>query len=410
MSDTVHVRGKRLLIGVGGGISAYKVASLVSQLVQCDALVDVIVTPAALQFVGTVTFQGLTRRPVFHDLYLPGPDGQLPHVDLGRSADLCLIAPATADLIARLAHGLANDLLTTTVLALRAPLLIAPAMDVGMYDHPATRANVALLRDRGVTVVGPEEGRLASGLRGLGRMSEPETLLTAIERQFSGYGEQLRGVRVVVTAGGTHEPIDPVRYIGNRSSGKMGYAFARVAAAWGADVTLISGPSALPAPPRVTIRSIGTARELQAAVEEAATAADVVIMAAAVADYRVERPAEQKLKRAGDDLTLRLVENPDIVAGLAARSPRPLLVAFAAETEQLIENARAKLRRKGVDLIVANDVSAAGSGFGTDTNEATLLFPDGRIEPLPLMPKDALAGIVLDRVRALLDARQHATR
>lgn len=400
------MRGRRVLVGVGGGIAAYKVVQLVSHLVQQGADVDVVMTRAATRFVGPVTFQAITHRPVHVDLFdtASWQDGEMPHVELATAADVCVVAPATADLLARLAHGLANDLVTTALLALRCPLILAPAMDAGMYGHPATQANVALLRSRGAHVVGPEAGHLASGRSGLGRMSEPERILEAIEQVLE-RDRSLAGVKVVVTAGGTQEPIDPVRFIGNRSSGKMGYAIAAVATRRGAEVTLISGPSSLEPPAGVAVVRVVTTLDMQRAIEEAATSCDVVIMAAAVADYRVERPSDQKIKKTGEGLALTLVENPHILAGLSSMPNRPVLVGFAAETQDLLANAATKLTKTGADVIVANDVTSPGSGFGTDTNQATLLYRHGPPEPLPLMPKDELAGVILERVAELIGRR-----
>jgi phosphopantothenoylcysteine decarboxylase/phosphopantothenate--cysteine ligase len=400
-NDVTAMQGSRIVVGVAGGIAAYKVAGLVSRLVQAGATVDVVMTEAAMRFVAPLTFQALTHRPVLFDTFEFGSSGQIPHVELAEAANMCVVAPATADIIAKLAHGFADNLLTTMLLGFQGRLLLAPAMDVGMYEHASTKANVALLRERGAQFIGPVLGRLASGREGLGRMSEPDDIFGAIKAMLQD-GGKLDGLSIVVTAGGTQEPIDPVRYIGNRSSGKMGYALASVAAQRGASVALITAPTSLEPPAGVTTIRVGTTEEMRKAVLDAARQSDVVIMAAAVADYRAARPAEQKLKRTGDNVTIELVENPDISAEVGAISGGPLLVTFAAETADLVEHAKAKLVRKGAAMSIANDVTLAGSGFGSDDNLAVLLYRDREPEHLPLMSKVRLAGIVLDRVADML--------
>jgi phosphopantothenoylcysteine decarboxylase/phosphopantothenate--cysteine ligase len=400
------LKDRRIVLGITGGIAAYKAADLASKLTQAGARVDVVMTAAATRFIAPLTFQALTGRPVYTDLWTPTPETALPHIALGEAADLVVIAPATADFLAKMAHGLADDLLSTLCLAARAPILVAPAMDVGMWAHPATQENVARLRARGVEIIGPAYGRMASGLEGWGRMVEPAELLGHIRRALGRNGP-LAGRRVVVTAGPTYEPIDPVRFIGNRSSGKQGFALAQAALDRGAEVVLIAGPVALETPVGARRIDVGTAAEMAEAVWREAEAADVLLMAAAVADYRPAQSQPFKIKR-GEGLALELIPTVDILAGVAARrasAGKPhVIVGFAAETRDLLENARAKLRAKGLDLIVANDVTEPGAGFAVDTNRVTLIDARGRIEPLPLMSKAAVAEAILDRVVALLSA------
>lgn len=400
------LKDRRIVLGITGGIAAYKAADLASKLTQAGARVDVVMTAAATRFIAPLTFQALTGRPVYTDLWTPTPETALPHIALGEAADLVVIAPATADFLAKMAHGLADDLLSTLCLAARAPILVAPAMDVGMWAHPATQENVARLRARGVEIIGPAYGRMASGLEGWGRMVEPAELLGYIRRALGRNGP-LAGRRVVVTAGPTYEPIDPVRFVGNRSSGKQGFALAQAALDRGAEVVLIAGPVALETPVGARRIDVGTAAEMAEVVWREAEAADVLLMAAAVADYRPAQSQPFKIKR-GEGLALELIPTVDILAGVAARrasAGKPhVIVGFAAETRDLLENARAKLRAKGLDLIVANDVTEPGAGFAVDTNRVTLIDARGRIEPLPLMSKAAVAEAILDRVVALLSA------
>jgi phosphopantothenoylcysteine decarboxylase/phosphopantothenate--cysteine ligase len=400
------LKDRRIVLGITGGIAAYKAADLASKLTQAGARVDVVMTAAATRFIAPLTFQALTGRPVYTDLWTPTPETALPHIALGEAADLVVIAPATADFLAKMAHGLADDLLSTLCLAARAPILVAPAMDVGMWAHPATQENVARLRARGVEIIGPAYGRMASGLEGWGRMVEPAELLGHIRRALGRNGP-LAGRRVVVTAGPTYEPIDPVRFVGNRSSGKQGFALSQAALDRGAEVVLIAGPVALETPVGARRIDVGTAAEMAEAVWREAEAADVLLMAAAVADYRPAQSQPFKIKR-GEGLALELIPTVDILAGVAARrasAGKPhVIVGFAAETRDLLENAQAKLRAKGLDLIVANDVTEPGAGFAVDTNRVTLIDARGRIEPLPLMSKAAVAEAILDRVVALLSA------
>lgn len=396
--------GRRIVLGVTGSIAAYKAAEIASGLTQLGAEVDVILTGAAGQFVTPLTFRSLTLRPVYSDMYDPDTVLAEQHVALARSADVIVIAPATATAMAKLATGLADDLLSLTVLATTAPVLIAPAMDSQMYLNAATQANVAILEERGFYFVGPAFGRLASGHVGPGRLTTPAEILGAVRQAVGRHGD-LAGKRLVVTAGGTQEAIDPVRYVGNISSGKMGYALAEAARDRGAGVTLVSAPSSLPAPYGVTVVPVRRAAEMRDAVLEACNSADAVVMAAAVADFQPATVSEQKIKkREGmEGLTLELVRTPDILAELKPR--RLVKVGFAAETNDLLANAREKLERKGLDLIAANDVSATDAGFGVDTNRVTLISRDGATDSLPLMSKYEAANAILDRVSALLRAR-----
>jgi phosphopantothenoylcysteine decarboxylase / phosphopantothenate---cysteine ligase len=396
---------KLILLGVTGSIAAYKAADLASKLTQAGAAVDVILTPAALRFVTPLTFQSVTGRKAFTDDDLWGGEGHVRHIGLGTAGDLLLIAPASANTIAKLAQGIADNLLSVTSLAARCPLLIAPAMDGGMYEHPATQANLATLEARGATQVGPAEGRMASGLVGLGRMVEPVEILGHARRALA-RGGPLAGLRVVISAGGTQEPIDPVRVITNRSSGRQGYALAQAALDWGADVTLIHTPTGLPLPVDAEEVAVCTAAEMLEAVRSHAQSADALIMAAAVADFRPAAVADQKIKKAGGVPDIRLEPTQDIlaaVAGQRAETGRPrVTVGFAAESQDLLANARAKLEAKRLDLIVANDISAQDAGFAVATNRVTLIGADGSSESLPLQSKEAVAEAVIARVAKLL--------
>jgi phosphopantothenoylcysteine decarboxylase/phosphopantothenate--cysteine ligase len=400
------LHGRRITLGVTGSIAAYKAVGLASALHQAGAVVDVAMTPDAQRFVQPLSFQAITHRPVFADLWAPGMETDIAHVTLGRESDLLLVAPATAHSLAKLAHGLADDPVSVTALAARCPLVVAPAMDAGMYTHPATAANVRSLRERGVVVVEPEQGHLASGLVGLGRLAAPETILDVARATLGATGD-LAGRTVAVTAGGTQEPIDPVRFITNRSSGKMGYAIAEAARDRGAHVVLITTPTALRLPQAMQVVEVQQAREMLRAVEQVYPSLDALVMAAAVADFRVATPAEQKVKRGESDLALALAPNPDLLRESVAFETRrqPVRVGFAAETQNLLEHAADKLARKHLDLIVANDVSAPGSGFAVDTNQVTLLWTGGRREALPLLDKTDVAERILDEVAALLAGR-----
>lgn len=394
---------KHILLGVSGSIAAYKAADLASKLSQAGAQVDVILTRAAEKFITPLTFASLTGRKVFTDADLWGDEAHVLHVGLAHSADLLVIAPCTANTIAKVAGGMADNLLTVTALAARCPILLAPAMDVGMYAHPATQENVRVLRERGVTFAGPAEGRLASGLSGLGRMLEPIELLGHI-RLLLGKNGPLAGKKVVVTAGGTREPLDPVRVLTNRSSGKQGYALAQAAIDAGAEVVLISAATHLTPPVGVRLVTATTVQAMLEAVLAESAGADALLMAAAVADFRPKEIAPGKFKKSDGVPRVELEMAPDILAAVAELGERRphCLVGFAAESQDLLENAEAKLNAKGMDIIAANDISLPDAGFDVDTNRVTLLFSDGRKIALPLMSKDEVAETIVRHVAAFL--------
>jgi phosphopantothenoylcysteine decarboxylase/phosphopantothenate--cysteine ligase len=406
---------KRITLGVTGSIAAYKAADLASKLTQAGAQVDVILTGAAEKFVSPLTFQSVTGRRAYTDRDLWGNEAHVLHVGLGHAADLLVIAPCTANTIAKLAHGQADSLLAVTALAMRSPLLIAPAMDGGMYDHPATQQNIEILKKRGAAFIGPAEGHLASGLSGVGRMLETRDILGHI-RILLGKNGPLAGKKVLVTAGGTQEPLDPVRVITNRSSGKQGYALAQVALEMGAQVTLITTPTALTPPVGAQIVGVETAKQMLEAVLAESVQSDALIMAAAVADFRPKDMARDKIKKEGGIPQITLEATEDILKTVAERRagglalsraelecPR-VVVGFAAESRDLLENASHKLKSKGLDFIAANDISASGAGFAVETNRVTLLFADGRKEALPLMSKTGVAEIILGWVSKLLES------
>ena len=400
----MDLAGKRILLGVSGSIAAYKAADLCSQMGKLGAEIHVVLTPRAAQFVGAATFRALTRNPVLSDLFDEPSERRIAHIDLAQSADLVLVAPASANALAKMAHGMADDLLTTCLLAVppATPLLIAPAMNTQMWEHPATRANLELLNSRNVEVVAPGHGVLACQDVGVGKLADVAEIVRAVSDRLSA-ARDWAGRRVLITAGATREPLDPVRFLSNRSSGKMGYALAGEAAKRGANVTLVSGFATAEVPAGVEFLAAGSAAEMLAACEARFAACDVFIAAAAVADYAPEIRSAQKIKKtpdAADGLTLRLKRTPDILAMLAARkSPRQFVVGFAAETEDLLRNAQAKLRAKQCDLLVANDVTTEGAGFDSDTNVVTLLWPDGRSEALPQMSKRNVARRILESVK-----------
>lgn len=394
--------GKTILLGVTGSIAVYKAVGLASALNQDGARVDVIMTRSAMEFVRPLTFQAITQRPVVTEMFELDAESRVQHVTLGQAADLVVVAPASAHTIARLAWGLADDVLSCTVLSTGAPIVVAPAMESHMYSNAATRENLERLRARGFTIVEPEYGRLASGAVGRGRLAEEGTIL-AMVRRILGLNADLAGRRVIVTAGGTQEPIDPVRYISNRSSGKMGYALAEAARDRGAQVVLVSAPTAIAGPVGVKLVPVGTAEEMRDAVLAELPGCDGLVMAAAVADYRAEAPSSQKIKRTASELAIRLVRNPDILGEASSHPQRPkVVVGFAAESQDLVVNAQAKLASRNLDLIVANDITAAGSGFGADTNRVVLIGRDQEPQELPLMPKRQVAERVWDAVVEML--------
>ena len=401
----MSLAGKELILGVTGSIAAYKAVYLLRELTRLGAGVTVVTTAHAERFVAPLTFRTLSGRPVLSDLFDPQTPDAVEHVQLAERAQALVVAPATANLLAKAAHGIADDFLTTLLLAARCPVLIAPAMDGGMWQHPAVRDNVRTLRERGVTVLEPDAGELASGLPGRGRLPEVDAILEALERLLAPVRD-LAGERILVTSGPTREPIDPVRYLSNRSSGKMGHAIATAALRRGAEVILIAGPTALEPPPGAAYVPVQTAEDMREAALQHLDTATIVIKAAAVADYRAKDPSATKIKSKKDEgLTLSLVPNPDILKELASRKGRAFLVGFAAETNEVRTHATAKLKAKGVDLLVANDVSEPGSGFGTDTNRVTLLDRSGGVEELPLLSKREVADRILDRVASALDDR-----
>jgi phosphopantothenoylcysteine decarboxylase/phosphopantothenate--cysteine ligase len=401
-----ELTGKTVVLGVTGGIAVYKAVELLRLLTRAGAEVHVIMTKAATEFVTPLTFQTLSGNPVSTELFNLYQEREIGHISLADRADLLLIAPATANVIGKIAHGIADDLLTTTVMATKAPVLVAPAMNVNMYQNPLYQENEARLRRHGYHFVDAESGSLACGWEGSGRLAQPERIFDQACALLS--QQDLTGETVLVTAGPTREELDPVRYISNHSSGKMGYALAQAARHRGAKVILVSGPTCLEAPPGLELVRVVSARQMYEAVMTRAEGCSVVIKAAAVADYRPLLRNGDKLKKKDDNLTLELAKNPDILSQLGQLNPRPLLVGFAAETTDLQNNAAAKLAAKNLDMIVANDVSQEGAGFNVATNIARLLYRDGRIEPLELMTKTRLAELILDRVRELLQNKRSA--
>ena len=393
--------GKRILLGVTGSIAAYKAVELLRLLTKHGAEVQVVMTEAAAKFVTPLTFETLSRQPVLLDMWSLAYSHRIGHIEATQRADLFVVAPATARTIARLALGLADDLLSCIYLASRCPVIIVPAMDCDMFEHPALQENLKRLRDRGVRIVEPDMGPLASGLVGRGRLAELSEILSAIERIVAPVRD-LEGQVVLVTAGPTREPLDPVRYLSNRSSGKMGYAIAEAAAARGARVILVSGPTALSVPRSVDVIHVETAQEMCEAVLAKLAAAGVVIKAAAVADYRPKQKAERKIKKDEGVREITLEPTPDILAEVGKNKGQRIVVGFAAETDDLVANAQKKLRRKNLDLMVANDVSQPGVGFDADTNAVKILDPQGNIEDVPILPKRQVADRILDRVTALL--------
>jgi len=392
------VRNKRIVLGVTGSIASYKAADLASKLVQSGALVDTVLTKSATEFVSELTFKSLTHREVYTNLYSTDSSLSINHVALAESADLIIVAPATANTIAKIANGISDDVLTTTILATTAPIIIAPAMDANMFDNPATEANVSTLIARGIFIAGPAEGRLASGLVGRGRMIEPFDIISAANMLLGKDGD-FSGKKIVVSAGGTEEAIDPVRTITNRSSGKMGYAIAEAARDRGAIVSLVAAPNNLARPVGVSVTNIKSADDMKRAIEDECLEADALIMAAAVADWRPSKKLDSKAKKnQSDTWSLELVKNPDIIAGI--NSTNLIKVGFAAESENLVKNSKTKIKSKNLDFIVANDITASDSGFSVDTNKVTIIHSDGTTEALPLMSKYDVAHSILDRVKS----------
>ena len=392
------LEGTNVVLGVTGSIACYKALDLASKLTQAGALVDTIMSYGATHFVTPLAFRSITHRPVVTDTFDPNSELSVEHVALARRAGILVVAPATAHLIAKVAGGLADDPLTTTILATAAPVMVAPAMDGHMYQNPATQHNLATLKARGITVVGPAEGYLASGMVGVGRLVEPIELMGHVSAVLARQGD-LAGRTIVVSAGGTQEPIDPVRVITNRSSGKMGYALAEAARDRGADVVLVAAPTGLPDPVGVRIVRVQTALEMRDAVMESVHGAAALIMAAAVADYRPAASSAEKMKKGAASWSIQLEENPDILQEARGSYVR---VGFAAESERLLENARDKVARKSLDLIVANDITLDDAGFSADTNKVLLVDRHGNVDDLPLMSKYDVASQVLDRVRELM--------
>jgi phosphopantothenoylcysteine decarboxylase / phosphopantothenate---cysteine ligase len=399
-SETDMLQGKTIVLGITGGIAAYKAADLASKLTQAGAKVETVMTEAATKFITPLTLRNITHRPVVTDQFELASEWSEEHVALAEAADVIVIAPATANTIARLANGIADNILGTVVLATESPVIVCPAMNDNMYRNAATQKNVAALKARGFTFIEPEYGRLASGKIGKGRLPDTATIIKAIEKVL-GQKLDFEGKRIVVTAGGTQEPIDPVRHIGNRSSGKMGYAIAEAARDRGAEVTLITAPALLNPPGGVEVVKVKTAAEMKKAVTAAVKKADALIMAAAVADYQPEAAAKSKIKKESKDaLTLKLVKTPDILGEVKGDFIR---VGFAAESDNLITNAKKKLTNKKLDLIVANDISKADAGFDVDTNRVTIIDKKGKADELPLLSKREVAERILDRVKGILD-------
>jgi phosphopantothenoylcysteine decarboxylase/phosphopantothenate--cysteine ligase len=391
---------KTIILGVTGGIAAYKAAELVSSLVKMGNQVHVILTKAALDFITPLTLQTLSKNPVLVDEHAAEQDSYVPHIDLAAKADLFVIAPATANTIAKIATGIADNLLTSTILATKAPVLIAPAMNVNMYENPITQKNISFLKGMGYHFIEPEEGMLACGIAGKGRLPAVSVILDEIKTLLSPKKDFL-GKRVMVTAGGTREAIDPVRYIGNRSSGKMGFAIAKEAQRRGAHVTLIAGFTTAPVPEGVELIRVESAEQMAEEVLQAFPKTDIIIKAAAVADFKPKLQQKSKIKKSGQDLSIELCPTTDILKQLSKIKDQQILVGFAAETDQVTVYAKKKLQEKNVDLLVANDVSKADAGFEVDTNIVSILHRDGQVENLPLLSKDQIATLVLDRVAAL---------
>jgi phosphopantothenoylcysteine decarboxylase/phosphopantothenate--cysteine ligase len=398
------MKGKKIIVGVSGGIAAYKAAELVRRLVKAGARTFVAMTSNATRFVAPLTFEALSGNRVIDDMWDKGVT-PMDHITWAQESDLIIIAPATANFIAKMAHGIGDDFLSTMVLAATARIIACPSMNMHMFENPAVRDNLNLLRQRGITVMEPGEGQLACGVEGPGRLPEPEDIMEQAWISIS--RQDLSGLKMLVTAGPTVEPMDPVRYISNRSSGKMGYALAKAARRRGAETILVSGPTSLKPPYGVQFCGVTTAEDMKQAVFENRPGCHIIIKAAAVSDYRPRDRATHKMKKQDDPLSLTLVKNPDILAELGCNreASHCLLIGFAAETQDLLANAKKKLRAKNLDMIVANDVSREDAGFETDTNRVKMIYGDGTVEDLPLMAKDDVANLVLDRVKTIWEDR-----
>lgn len=401
------LKGKKIVLGVTGGIAVYKAVDLVSRLRKCGVEVRVIMTEHAQQFVTPLTFKEISGNKVATSMWDSNQEYNVEHIALANWADAFLVAPATANILAKMAHGIADDLLSTTLLAAQAPIVVCPAMNTGMYLNSITQENIQFLTDHGVTVMPPASGFLACGTSGPGRLPEPADIVNFMEAFFAQNEGDLKGLKILVTAAGTREPIDPVRFVGNRSSGKMGYAIADQAAKRGAEVLLVTGPSALAIPANIKAIKVETTKQMLDACLEAYPNVDIVIKAAAVADYRPRDVADQKIKKKTDDAMVVVMDkNPDILKTLGQTKTHQVLIGFAAETQNLIENATEKVNKKNLDMIVANDVSAAGAGFNTDTNIVKFLFADGRLEALDIMPKTEVANRILNEALIIYNSRK----
>ncbi|MDY6029871.1 MAG: bifunctional phosphopantothenoylcysteine decarboxylase/phosphopantothenate--cysteine ligase CoaBC [Acidaminococcaceae bacterium] len=401
------LQGRKIVLGVTGGIAVYKAVDLVSRLRKQGAEVRVVMTEHAQQFVTQLTFKEISGNAVAVSMWNANQEFNVEHIALAAWADLFLVAPATANIIAKMAHGIADDLLSTTLLAAQRPIIVCPAMNTGMYENPVTKENMEKLERRGVHIMPPGIGLLACGTSGPGRLPEPQEIVAFVSNFFARRNGDLTGKKVLVTAAGTREPIDPVRFVGNRSSGKMGYAVAECAAARGADVVLVTGPSALQPPDNVQVIAVETTGEMLDACLKEYEYADIVIKAAAVADYRPREVAAQKIKKQNDDgLTIVMDKNPDILKLLGSKKKHQVLIGFAAETQNLLDNAREKIIKKNLDMIVANDVTAVGAGFNSDTNIVKFLYPDGSVVSLEQMPKQKVAANILDEAVKMMSQKK----
>lgn len=403
------LHGKHILLGITGGIAAYKSAEIASRLRKLGVKISVVMTESATKFITPLTMRSISSGPVYTDMFAEPKTWNVEHIALAEAADLVLVAPASANTLAKMAFGLADNFLSTVLLAVQVPIFVAPAMNNAMYHHPATQENLKTLSERGIHIIGPDSGFQACGTEGVGRMSEPHVIVEEIENYFRSSAKSsvdLKGEKVLVTAGGTREMLDPVRYLGNLSSGKMGYAIARAFAEAGAEVTLVTAPTSLTPPPGVKTVQVVSAQEMQQEVLKLFDEQDIVIKAAAVADYRPAAFQEQKIKKTGQGLILELVQNPDILKSLGEKKTHQFIVGFAAETQNIIENGLAKMRKKKTDMLVVNDVTAEGAGFGSDTNIVSILFPDGQRMDLPQMSKLEVAKRLVQIITATRKKQQ----